>query len=79
MLGILVRTWDDEAGLILIIDHGNLEDLSTRHHTRNDVPLLLIGSQALRTQFIKELIQVSGSRTKLNLTDVTPAILNLNA
>ena len=80
VLGSLVRTWDDEAGLILITsDHGNMEDLSTRHHTRNDVPLLLIGSQALRTSFIKELVQVSGSRSKLNLTDVTPAILNLNA
>jgi 2,3-bisphosphoglycerate-independent phosphoglycerate mutase len=79
VLGSLVRNWDDEAGLILITsDHGNLEDLSTRHHTRNDVPLLLIGSQALRKQFLRELTQVSGTRTKSNLTEVTPAILNLN-
>jgi hypothetical protein len=78
VLGSLVNAWDDEAGLILITsDHGNLEDLSTRHHTRNDVPLMLIGSQMLREQFIMELSQVSGSRKKINLTDITPAILNL--
>lgn len=79
VLGSLIRSWDDELGLILITsDHGNLEDLSTRHHTRNDVPLLLIGSQELRERFIKELVQVSGAREKLDLTDISPAIINLS-
>ena len=41
VFGSLLSTWDYENGLILLTsDHGNLEDLSTRRHTRNDVPLL---------------------------------------
>ncbi|MFW5696211.1 MAG: hypothetical protein ACOCXR_00335 [Phototrophicaceae bacterium] len=37
-------TWDDAEGLaVLTSDHGNLEDLSHRHHTENDVPTLVIG------------------------------------
>ena len=45
VLGSLVRSWNGNEGLILITsDHGNLEDLSTRRHTQNEVPLLLIGT-----------------------------------
>jgi hypothetical protein len=77
VLGSLVNEWDDDHGLILITsDHGNLEDLSTRHHTRNHVPLLLIGSTMLREKLIKNILWVSNSRDELNLTDITPAILN---
>jgi hypothetical protein len=37
-------TWDDDEGLIIVTsDHGNLEDISTRNHTENDVPTLIIG------------------------------------
>ncbi len=32
--------------LLLTSDHGNLEDLSTRSHTRNDVPLFVMGKGA---------------------------------
>ena len=40
----LASAWDDGAGLIIITaDHGNLEDLSHRHHTPNRVPTFLIG------------------------------------
>ena len=78
VLGHLSNSWDDEKGLILITsDHGNLEDLSTRRHTRNDVPLLIIGSQANRDRFISILNQKSGIEGKLDLTDITPAILSL--
>ncbi len=78
VLGSLLNEWDDEAGLILLTsDHGNLEDLSTRRHTRNDVPLLLIGSLPNRERFIEELARARGTRAKLDLTDVTPAILKL--
>lgn len=39
--------WDYEEGLVIVIsDHGNMEDLSTRHHTLNDVPTLIIGDRA---------------------------------
>ena len=45
VLGGLLAAWDDATGLIVITaDHGNLEDLSQRHHTLNQVPTLIIGA-----------------------------------
>ncbi len=45
MAGILDE-WNDDEGLIIVIsDHGNMEDLSVRHHTGNDIPTLIIGNQ----------------------------------
>lgn len=36
--------WNDEEGVMIITsDHGNIEDLSHRHHTENDVPTIIIG------------------------------------
>lgn len=67
VLGGLLAAWDDAQGLILITsDHGNMEDMSTRRHTLNAVPGLVIGSKSLRTQFCAHL---------KDLTDVAPAIL----
>lgn len=41
----LLDAWDDARGLIVITsDHGNLEDLSSRRHTENDVPTVAIGA-----------------------------------
>ena len=78
VLGSLFNSWNDENGLILITsDHGNLEDLSTRKHTRNDVPLLLIGSPGLRDQFIDEMNEMSKSDEFFDLTVVSPAITHL--
>lgn len=38
--------WDDSEGLmILTSDHGNMEDVSIRQHTENDVPALIIGDK----------------------------------
>ena len=72
----LLTAWDDKNGLILLTsDHGNIEDLSTRHHTRNDVPLLLIGSAELRELFIHQMNISRAFRQKYDLTDVAPAIL----
>lgn len=52
--------------IILTSDHGNLEDLSVRNHTLNDVPTIVWGRKKLQTaQKIKD------------LTDITPAILQL--
>jgi 2,3-bisphosphoglycerate-independent phosphoglycerate mutase len=66
VLGGLLDTWRDDEGLILLTsDHGNLEDLSTRRHTANPVPLLLIGSQEARSYF-EQVIDLAG---------VAPAIL----
>ena len=67
VLGGLLEDWDDETGLILITsDHGNMEDLSSRRHTANRVPALVIGGKELRREFI------AGLET---IADVTPAIL----
>jgi hypothetical protein len=67
----LLRAWDDETGLILITsDHGNMEDLSTRRHTANPVPALLIGAPAARQAFSAGLKDLSG---------ITPAILRMLA
>lgn len=67
VLGGLLNTWDDAHGLILITsDHGNLEDLSTRHHTRNPVPALIIGNPEDRQLFTENLH---------DLTGISPAIL----
>lgn len=67
VLAGLLADWVDDEGLILITsDHGNMEDLSQRHHTNNPVPALVIGSQPLRQAFCAQLH---------TLADVTPAIL----
>jgi hypothetical protein len=68
VLGGLLSTWEDEDGLILITsDHGNLEDLTVRNHTRNPVPAIIIGSPKQREIFTQSLN---------DLTDIYPAILN---
>ncbi|HTP12625.1 MAG TPA: peptidase, partial [Bacteroidota bacterium] len=54
------------ALLITISDHGNIEDLSTKSHTRNPVPCIAAGAH--RKEF------VNGIR---NLTHLTPSILNI--
>ncbi len=74
VLGSLAATWNDHQGLIVVTsDHGNLEDVRTRHHTRNNVPLLLIGSQGARREFLDGIYRIC--RSKPDLTDITPAIV----
>jgi hypothetical protein len=49
VLAGLFEAWRDGPDLALITsDHGNLEDLSERGHTRNPVPGILIGPRDLR-------------------------------
>lgn len=60
VLGALLAAWRDEEGLIILTsDHGNLEDLTTRRHTANPVPCLLIGSASLRRQYARRLRDLS--------------------
>ncbi|OGO30731.1 MAG: hypothetical protein A2Z16_16145 [Chloroflexi bacterium RBG_16_54_18] len=67
VLAGLFEAWDDSSGLILVTsDHGNLEDLSTRRHTDNPVPGLVIGSLELRREF---------TRGMADLVGIAPAIL----
>lgn len=43
-VGGIMSEWDMSQGMVIIVsDHGNIEDMSTRHHTLNPVPTLLIG------------------------------------
>lgn len=51
---------------ILTSDHGNIEDLSVRNHTLNDVPTIVWGRRKDET----------AAKIK-NLTDITPAIVGL--
>lgn len=59
-----------EAGLLLVLvsDHGNVEDVSVRGHTRNPVPFIAVGKGA-------EQLQAKAT----SLVDVTPALLQLIA
>jgi hypothetical protein len=69
VLGGLLESWADQEGIILITsDHGNMEDLSTRRHTANPVPALIVGDPNLRGEFVAELTDI---------TDIAPAILKL--
>jgi 2,3-bisphosphoglycerate-independent phosphoglycerate mutase len=68
ILGGLVEAWDDRDLVLTTSDHGNLEDLSTRRHTDNPVPALLIGNFPARDKYIKRLA---------NLTDISPMIYDL--
>lgn len=68
VLGGLMSSWDDDQGLILITsDHGNLEDLSTRRHTLNPVPALVIGSTKHRAPFCHHWRSIA---------DIAPAIVD---
>lgn len=78
ILRSMIEHWDADEGMILITsDHGNIEDLSVRHHNRNDVPLILISSLRNRELFTSQMDQSRGSRNHYDLTDIAPAILNL--
>ena len=71
MLGGLLEAWRDEEGLILITsDHGNMEDLSTRGHTMNPVPAVIIGEERARRKVAES------ART---LADVAPALIRVMA
>jgi 2,3-bisphosphoglycerate-independent phosphoglycerate mutase len=44
MAGVL-DAWDESEGVVIVTsDHGNMEDMSHRKHTCNDVPTVIIGA-----------------------------------
>ncbi len=65
-LTLLVENRDAETLMILTSDHGNIENLGTRGHTMNPVPLVALGPKA-------EVI-TSGATS---LTDVMPHLLRV--
>jgi hypothetical protein len=71
VLGGLLEAWDDDGGLIVITsDHGNLEDLSHRHHTRNAVPTIVVG--AGRRAFADGVTSLAGFASKVPLALNSP-------
>lgn len=61
-LGGILETYDTKKNLLLIVsDHGNIEEIKTKSHTMNPVPLLALGPGAA------ELVK----KTK-SLTDLAP-------
>jgi len=60
----VIKKKSEEDSIVICSDHGNLEDLSTKSHTRNLVPLAVIGPAAAHFQKAESIM------------DVTPAILN---
>lgn len=57
----------DEASLVIISDHGNIEDISIQTHTFNKVPCIVLS---------KEKTVVKEAESRINsLTDITPFIL----
>jgi phosphopentomutase len=61
---VLARVDLSETTVILTSDHGNIEDLSIRNHTRNFVPTLAWGACRAAVQ-----------RRVRTLADITPAII----
>lgn len=56
LAGLLPELGD--TTLVLISDHGNLEDLRTTQHTRNPVPLLAVGPGAGAYAGVDDLVEV---------------------
>ena len=52
--------------LVMISDHGNIEDMASRTHSMNPVPLVAVGEGS---RFLKERVK--------SLTDLTPALVAL--
>ena len=63
---VLQKVDREKTTIILTSDHGNIEDLSVRTHTLNDVPTIVWGR---KRKEISERIR--------DLSDITPAILSL--
>ncbi|HJR08460.1 MAG TPA: hypothetical protein VJ842_14460 [Pyrinomonadaceae bacterium] len=61
---VLARVDLSDTTVILTSDHGNIEDLSIRNHTRNLVPTLAWGASRVEVQ-----------RRVRTLADITPAII----
>jgi 2,3-bisphosphoglycerate-independent phosphoglycerate mutase len=69
--GVLAHINLDETLLIVTSDHGNIEDLSTRSHTRNPVPLILVTT---RHRDVARRIETHGGSAP-DLTHVLPVLL----
>lgn len=66
LAGVFDGTDLSDTLIVITSDHGNVEDASTRLHTLNQVPTILVGAERAR---VAPLIR--------SLTDLTPAIAGL--
>lgn len=57
----LLKNKRSEDTIVLTSDHGNMEDLSVRSHTRNAVPLMVYGEGAISFNNVESLIDVKGA------------------
>ncbi|MCX6138679.1 MAG: hypothetical protein NTV54_14435 [Ignavibacteriales bacterium] len=65
-LGGILESWNPHKDTLLIAsDHGNVEDLSTKSHTRNKVPFITAG--AGKKYFLQHVT---------SLSDITPAVVS---
>jgi hypothetical protein len=64
--GLFSRFTHRDSLFVATSDHGNIEDLSVKTHTRNPVPCIAVGQH--RKEFVASI---------KNLTHITPAILRL--
>ncbi|MEW6509475.1 MAG: alkaline phosphatase family protein [Bacteroidota bacterium] len=72
LLGGIIDTLDPATTLLLITsDHGNIEDLSVKTHTRHPVPLIAYGRD--QRDLVERLM--SEARGRPDLTTVTPAVM----
>jgi 2,3-bisphosphoglycerate-independent phosphoglycerate mutase len=58
--GIAAAAQDNDLSVIVSSDHGNLEDLSVKGHTRNPVPMLVLGPMAARKQILQSIRDLAG-------------------
>ncbi|MEM1270908.1 MAG: alkaline phosphatase family protein [Bacteroidota bacterium] len=57
----LVGVLSPDITIVLTSDHGNLEDLSTKSHTRNPVPFVARGPAADAFKEVRSLVDVAGA------------------
>jgi hypothetical protein len=69
--GVLARIDMDETLVVVTSDHGNIEDVSTRSHTRNPVPFIVVTT---RHEDVARRIAPSGGGAP-DLTHVLPVLL----
>ncbi|MEX0684556.1 MAG: alkaline phosphatase family protein [Balneolales bacterium] len=60
-LEMLVKEKGDNHTILLVSDHGNLEDLSTKSHTMNEVPLIVWGAGARLFDEVESLIDIKSA------------------
>jgi 2,3-bisphosphoglycerate-independent phosphoglycerate mutase len=69
--GLLSAVSLEKTMILLTSDHGNIEDLTVKTHTRNPVPLVVIGHHH------QKILSFLRARRKPNLSHVTPAIMKV--